>query len=322
MSTPYERRHHLQAVSVNVDQTEFDAIRRGSVVIDAGIRDDTISGAIEDTLVIDGTDDAPSGSESWNVTDLQLDESVGGIREEIERRSRLLGSAYPFQLDTANSQRLVYSPSASGCYEFCLATCQAQSITKKPFVKLPRSFERLCARLVERYMGVGAKSVHVGWPRDSSVGRNFKTAMKQIERLPYEWVWQPESGKPEDPVHTCVKDEGVDFVVIKDLLDDRAGWIYVLGQCACGDDWDTKWGELNEPRLRKWFRTLPPVPFMRAFATPYLLADEVLRDATSQAGVVFDRARLTVLAERYLSDDEVSEVNSSLRPISDLVLAA
>ncbi|MCZ8114975.1 hypothetical protein [Silanimonas sp.] len=319
MPTPYELRHRLQAVSVNVDQTEADAIRRGSVVIDAGIRDDTISGAIEDDPVIDATDDAPTGSQSWNVADLQLDESVGGIREEIERRSRLLGPAYPFHL---RSERLVYAPSTSGCYEFCLATCQAQSITKKPFVKLPRGFERLCAKLVERYMGVGATSVHVGWPRDGSVGRNFKTAMKQIERLPYEWVWQPESGKPEDPAQTCVKDEGVDFVVVKRVLDDRAGWIYLLGQCACGDDWNTKWRELDETRLRKWFRTQAPVPFMRAFATPYLLADEVMREATDQAGVVFDRARLTILAERHLSADEVVEVSENLRPISGLVLAA
>lgn len=146
--------------------------------------------------------------------------------------------------------------------------------------------------------------------------------MKQLERRPYEWVWQPEEGFPEDPSHRVVKDEGVDFIVTKKLLDDRAGWIYVLGQCACGDDWDTKWSELSLPRLQKWFRTLAPVPVVRAFATPYLLADELLREATSQAGVVFDRVRLTILAERYLSADEVSEVSESLRPVSDLVLAA
>ena len=64
------------------------------------------------------------------------------------------------------------------------------------------------------------------------------------------------------------------------------------------------------------------MPVVRAFATPYLLADELLREATSQAGVVFDRVRLTILAERYLSADEVSEVSESLRPVSDLVLAA
>jgi hypothetical protein len=319
MPTPYELRHRLQAISINADQTEVDAIRRGSVVIDAGIRDDTISGALDDALVVDGTDDAPMGNEHWNIADLQLDEGVGGIREEIERRCLLLSSAYPFQL---RDERLVYSPSNSGCYEFCLATCQAQSITRKPFVKFPRGFERLCAKLVERYMGVDAASVHVGWPRDDSVGRNFRTAMKKLERAPYEWIWHPEVGKPEDPAQTCVKDEGVDFVVVKRLLDDRAGWIYVLGQCACGDDWDTKWNELNESRLKKWFRTLAPIPFVRAFATPYLLADEVLRDATAQAGVTFDRARLTSLAERYLNSTEIIEVSDTLCPISSLVLAA
>lgn len=318
MTTVYEDRYRAQSVSTNADQTEWDAIRRSSVVIDAGVRDETISGALDDIDVGAVGDDGP-GYEPWAEADLRMDGEVGGIREELERRSGLLEGAYPFRLD---GERLIYSQSASGFYEFCLAICQAQTITRSPFTRLPRGFERLSAKIVESYMGVDAESVHVGWPRDGEVGRRFKTAMKHLERAPYEWIWSPEEGKPEDPPTKYAKDEGVDFVVMKKLLDERAGRLYVLGQCACGDDWSTKWSELSWDRLRKWFRTITLVPFVRAFATPHLLVDEILREATSQAGLVFDRARLTKIVELHLNPDQITEVAAHVRPMSDLVLAA
>lgn len=318
MSTAYEMRYRAQQVAKNADQAESDAIRRTSTVIDAGIRDDTISGALDDIAVSTGGDDGP-GSEEWADTDLRMDGEVGGIREELERRQDLLGGAYPFRLQ---GERLLYTPGSSGLYEFCLAICLAQSITKKPYVVLPRGFERISAKLIEFYMGVDSESLHLGWPRDNGMGRKFKSAMKNLERLPYEWVWSPEDGKPEDPSTTYAKDEGIDFVVMKRLLDGRAGRLYVLGQCACGDDWDTKWSELSVDRLRKWFRTVTLVPFVRAFVTPYFLADEMLREASGQAGLVFDRARLTMIAETYLNEQQVADVAANVKPMSELVLAA
>jgi len=319
MPTPYENRFRAQAISSNADQTEWDAIRRGSVVIDAGVRDDTISGAIEDIDVGDGGDDGPPGSEPWAEADLRMDAEVGGIREELERRHGLMNETYPFRLD---GERLIYVQSVSGFYEFCLAICQAESITRKPFTKLPRGFERLSAKIIQYYMGTDAVSFHVGWPRDEAIGRNFKTAMKHLELIPYEWIWSPEDGKPEEPAPRNAKDEGIDFVVMKKLMDERAGRLYVLGQCACGDDWNTKWNELSEARLRKWFRTTALVPFVRAFSTPFLLADEMLREATAQAGLVFDRARLTKIVELHANAVEIAEVADHVRPMSEMVLAA
>ena len=64
------------------------------------------------------------------------------------------------------------------------------------------------------------------------------------------------------------------------------------------------------------------MPFVKAFVTPYFLADEMLREATAQAGLVFDRARLTMIAESYLDDQQMAEVAANVKPMSDLVLAA
>ncbi|WP_434027038.1 hypothetical protein [[Pseudomonas] boreopolis] len=319
MPTAYEDRYAAQAASTNTDQTEWDALRQMSVVIDAGVRDDTISGALDEVDVGDASEDGPSGRAAWVEADLRLDSQVGGIREEIERRIVLLGSAYPFEL---SGQRLVYRASRSGFYEFCLAICRARTITTKPYTQLPRNFERLTAKLLEAYMGADAESLHVGWPRDNSVGRTFKAAMKHLERQPYEWIWSPETGKPEDPPTRYAKDEGIDFVVQKKLLDERAGRLYILGQCACGDEWPTKWSELTQDRLNKWFRTVTLVPFVRAFVTPYLLTDEMLREATSQAGLVFDRARLAKIAELHLGESQISELARHTQPMAQLVVAA
>ncbi|WP_223621426.1 hypothetical protein [Lysobacter sp. ESA13C] len=318
MTTPYEDRYRLQAASGNADQTELEAIKRGDVVIDAGVRDDTISGAIDELEVAEDGDDGPPGNEAWAENDLRLDAEVGAIREELQRRVSLLGTAYPFEL---SGERLIYRPSESGFYEFCLAICLAKSITRKPYTDLPRRFERATAKLVEHYMGSDSTSLHVGWPRDKAIGRRFRTAMKHLEHMPWEWTWSPEMGKPQDPDPKYTKDEGIDFVVIKRLLDDRAGRLYILAQCACGDDWKTKWTELNVDRIKKWFRNVTLVPPVRAFVTPYLLVDEMLRETTGQAGLVFDRARLTRIAEDYLEAAQRIQMAQAVRPASDLVLA-
>ena len=55
-------------------------------------------------------------------------------------------------------------PSDDLVYEFLLAICNADNLTAGEYVKLPRLFERLSAKLVAAYFGPKSRSIHTGSP--------------------------------------------------------------------------------------------------------------------------------------------------------------
>jgi hypothetical protein len=310
MRSLYQDRRLAQRAATDADQAEFAAITRKSAVVDAGIFDDRIAGSLDD---FDPGGVAPEGS--WHQVDLEMDSAVGGIREEIERRLKILGSAYPFQL---KANELVYTPSDNQVYEFCLAISCAPTITKGKFVDLPRVFERASALFIQRYLGKHTQSLHTGFPRDESAGKTFRQVMKKLNEASDEWIWSTHPDLP--PVPPDNKDEGLDFVVWKESLDKRVGKIFIVGQCACGDDWDQKLNDLSLPRLDKWFHPLTYVPPVRAFTTPHFLSDGNIIDAQREAGVIFDRARITLIADRFLDLPEDAWITPRLQELAKLVL--
>jgi hypothetical protein len=310
MSNLYRHRRFEQRSGDDTDQAEFAAIVRTSAVVDAGIYDDRIAGALDD-FEPQGVD----AEANWHQQDLQIDSAVGRVQEEIERRIEILGDSYPFEL---SGNEIKYKPSSTGVYEFCLATSCAPNITRGKFVKLPRVFERLATLIVQRYMGCHTQSLHTGWPRDPDVGRSFRQVMNKLNEMSGEWIWSTHPDLPDDPPDN--KDEGLDFVVWKNSLDSRVGKIFILGQCACGDDWDQKLNDLNLARLGKWFHPLSYVPPVRAFATPHFLSDGNLINAQREAGVVYDRPRITLMAVNCLEDDVDAWVKPELEKIASFVL--
>lgn len=293
-------RHHAQRSATNADQAEFLAIKNGTVVVGAGILDDSAAGAMEDF-------EAPevSTTASWQEMDLKFDEAVRTTHEEVDRRAATLGKIYPF---TSDKGTLIYEPSKNLVYEFLLAICNAETLTKGNHVELPRFFERLSAKLVASYFGPEAKSIHTGSPRDSEIGISFKDAMTTVAAQTGEWTWGP---KPDLPSEQKLGDSGCDFVVWPPAADNRKiGQLFILGQCACGNNWQDKFHDLSISGLAKWFNPLSSVHPVRSFATPFYVTDEMLPEASRLAGVVFDRARLASIgyeAPSEVIDDEMRE---------------
>ncbi len=293
---PHSVRHAEQRSITNTDQVEIDAINNKSAVITAGIYDERLSGEIDD---IDAGD---TNRESWHIEDVVLDDEAGPIRDEIVRRIGILGKRYPFEIQ-GNS--LVHLPSKSKFYEYCLGICHSPTITRLPHAELPRTFERVTALIVKLYLGNHSGSFHTGAPRDHENGKTFMQAMEKLSEVSSanrEWKWNPDPTRPAAP--STVGDEGIDFVVWKNSLDDRIGQIFIAGQCACGNDWSDKFNDLNEDRLEPWLRKPSLVPFTRCFATPFLMSDGNFNVAHRQAGWTLDRIRLTAMAEAAVDDDE------------------
>lgn len=69
------------------------------------------------------------------------------------------------------------------------------------------------------------------------------------------------------------------------------------GQCACGKNWhtDAKLQDLNIKILNEWVSEIANVDPVRAIFTPRHALDEKLF-ISRHGGIVFDRVRLTLLA--------------------------
>lgn len=216
MIDPYKSRHFEQRIIKDADQTEANAMRRGSVLIDAGLYDDRVSGAMDD---FDSQDQTIT--QRWHAEDLKYESASGEVYEEIERRVRILGEHYPFEL---KDNQLIYHPSQSHYYEFCLAISIAPTITTGEYVHLPRVFERTCALLAKLYLGYDSEYIHVGSPRDEEIGKTFFAAMQKVSERTGEWIWNTIQEFGDQPQTTG--DEGLDFIVWKNTPDRRKGKIF------------------------------------------------------------------------------------------------
>lgn len=315
MNDVYSIRHQEQRAIASADQVEIRAISAGLAVPDVGIIDETLAGELEDL----GTADIEM--EAWQRQDVQLEDEVGSARDELERRVALLGPHYPFALDAGH---LRYVPSRTGFYEYCLAIATTpNSITKVPYTKLPRSFERIVGMILQKHMGPAWEAMHTGWPRDPGQPRRFDALLRTISRVTSddrEWVWAPEPGYPPESVRGG--DGGLDFIVWRRAPDRRLGQIFVVGQCACGNDWGEKFGDLNVKKLEPWMRPFTYVPIIRCFTTPFILSDGNFLVAHNLAGWVLDRVRLTIMAEEAHDDPELAAQIPVLREMFDLAAAA
>lgn len=315
MTDVYTSRHRDQISATNADQAEFSAMKLGLAVVDAGVMDERISGEMDD-LDFGIAGDLDDGAKRWHRDDLAMDGLSGAARDEIVRRGVLLGDNYPFELDGSS---LLYRRSKSGFYEYCLSISMAPSITKGRYVRLPRSFERFAAFIIQKHLGTRWKSFHIGAPRNKKNGKQFRDALKLLSAQSssgVDWVVNPAPGFPDDP--GISGDGGMDFVVWSPSSDGRPGQLFVVGQCACGNDWPEKYQDLRMTRLEIWMKPVTIVPLVRCFTTPFLMSEGNFLNAHYEAGWTLDRARLTYMAEEAVSDPDFSRHIPTLRRLQQL----
>jgi hypothetical protein len=309
-SNVWESRKNDQRVSGNADQAEFLAVKLGSTPIDFGVFDDQIADSLDDYEAVEATD-APE----WFSRDLTVESAISDIGGEIARRRDILGDLYPFDF-VANSVR--YCESNSLVYEFCLAVSLSKLTGE--FSELPEAFERLCKDIVIAWAGPGSNGIRTGAPRRKEQGEpvRFKEVCDLIYCATHEWKWNPREPMPDDPDPRHVKDSGVDVVVWKLLGDKRIGNLFFIGQCACGNDYSSKYSDSSVEKVSRWFHPMTYVKPVRFFAVPRHIGNIVeLGEISEEAGLTLDRVRLTLLGDKQ---DAVLEHRETLRRLVDLVL--
>ncbi len=284
-------------IAENADQTELSALTYGRASLDAGTFDDRIAEALDDYRTSD-----PLTVEEWASLDFALDNAVSDLGIEITRRKVTLGKFYPFDVDDG---QLIYRSTTSLAYEFCLAISQATSLNTGEFAQLPVAFEQLMTILFRYFLGHGSQSMRTGWPPLGEQPKRFKQVITLLNQKTNEWNWSPDYGLEDDPDPAQVKDEGLDFVAWKEVLDNRAGRLFVLGQCACGDNFEAKLHDLDAglQKLAKWIKPVCYAQPLRAFCTPRHIPNDLhFAQVNRQAGLVFDRTRITLVAEAHAND--------------------
>ncbi|MCH7269557.1 hypothetical protein MMZ06_06945 [Burkholderia gladioli] len=282
----------MQSISGNADQTEWKAVVEGQANLQAGITDDRIADAT-DSFAMSDQDDTP-----FQKSETTFETLTGTLTEEILWRKSILGEDYPFVIEGGS---LIHKPNKGMLYEALLGITQAATLTEGKHTILPRWFEQIAVVTAQSYLGPNSIARHTGWPRPWTSKKGFKAIVDMLNELTGkrsgEWYWKPASDRPSDPATTDVKDGGVDVVAWLPHRDDRTGQLYLLGQCACGNDWPTKYQDIDLSDLEQWAEISVVSP-IKSFFTPYRVATPTMRDASRKAGVVFDRIRIVSVLRR------------------------
>lgn len=288
------RKTAARQASVNADDLELSALRDGFAPLQSGLDDDRLA----DPSLEEFETPIESGAEPFLAQDIKLEDAVVPQNNVISQREAMLKSLYPFKIER---NTLVYYQSSTLAYEYLLAVSKAPSLSAEKFAEIPRSFERFVGQAIVAFLGPGAESYRLGWPPDPPHSPLLRERVKEISNRTGEWRWNP---LPEHTNHQgprSVKDGGIDLVIWKQFGDQRISSLYLLGQCACGNDWTTKRSDLKPHSFKdKWLHMLSHSGQLKFMAIPFHVPDENLWTESchwEQAGIFVDRLRLTLLAE-------------------------
>ena len=183
---------------------------------------------------------------------------VSQIVREIRRRAVGGGKGYPFRIQGG---RLELRPGAHRCtpYAFCLMVCDRDYWNDND--PSPRMFEQVASEALKSYLQ--GCVLLFGWPRQN-LPQNIECALNELAKR---------TGDTRIPVYPTMltdKDLGLDVVGWKDFADGGTSKVLVYMQCATGEDWQGKRGDLDLDGVWRqiicW--TTPPV---KALAIPYIV---------------------------------------------------
>lgn len=212
---------------------------------------------------------------------------------ELNRRSTILGKAYPFRIGGTRIER---SSKSSGFLIYTMLLLltiadlfQESRIKTQERKLVSKLFEKVTAAALGRY--VGGKSLCTGHPREEPVPSRFN------DLLGYLSSELRESSRRLRALNPDTKDCKADVVVWRPFPDERGGQIVVMAQCATGKNWRTKLTELNVGLWERYIEFV--VSPIRAFAIPFVESDPALwLEYGTLGGIALDRLRITRLAVR------------------------
>ena len=236
---------------------------------------------------------------------------VADAIREIYRRIAHGGNGYPFRL---KDDRLELRPGVprKTPYTFCLMVSDRDYWTSGD--RSPRMFEHIASDALRAYLQ--GSSFRFGAPRNAPE-RQIKVALERLSQR----TGDPPAGNY--PVKSTDKDLGLDVVAWKDFLDGQTSKVLVYMQCATGEDWPSKKGDLDLSLAGVWNRTIvwttPPV---KAVAIPYVVAPGEEWERVTPGILFMDRLRISSLLPTQLVSEEGIDWSSWFTKRQDFVSKA
>lgn len=118
------------------------------------------------------------------------------------------------------------------------------------------------------------------------------------------------------------KDLTLDILLYWPFGDTRSGILYVMIQCASGNNWEEK---LKDPDIDQWRKLLNPdcLP-MRGVSIPFCLPEDRFKWASAKtAGLLLDRCRILFAAKRkadWVDESLLAQISSWLNPRKSYLL--
>lgn len=211
------------------------------------------------------------------------------VFNEIRHREKVDSYSYPFRYDREGLVRLSDQSNSRIPYLFSLVVSYCKH---QPGDRGGALFEKVAKVAAKEYLA--GDSVRFGWPREE-LPASFDDAVDQLcESLGEGKKFN--RGISDKPTK---KDDKVDIVAWKNFDDGRPSKVILFGQCATGEDWDTKVAVKARQFCNHWMEEglVSPVP-MQCFFCPHRVDFKSSIKTIKDVGVFFDRLRVSYWASR------------------------
>jgi hypothetical protein len=216
------------------------------------------------------------------------------VFEEFERRHRILGTAYPFELNDESIRSLVMN--AASPYLYCVALSELQDEHIDEDVRGER-FELLAMRAAESFFG--GKGIRIGAPWKNEETPEYADLLLRVTSL------ISELGPPVVDTAPGGGDGGWDLLIVKNFADDDISRFIAIGNCASGKtNWRHKWKETAANYFWDFFRHKPVSAWIEFFAVPFVIDEDMRRRKCGARTITLDRLRI---AEHAATLDSRSE---------------
>ncbi|OGO43817.1 MAG: hypothetical protein A2Z04_02155 [Chloroflexi bacterium RBG_16_57_9] len=212
--------------------------------------------------------------------------------EEVEQRKKAAGEAYPFELNYRGVLQLKSSWEDFPVYSFCLGLSYF-GLTETNIA--PKLFEQVSCQAAKGYLK--GNVIGFGWPR-KELPSSFPGAIAELCRF------IGEGGGYRQQSSLGRKDDTLDLVAWKDFTDKWPSKVLMFGQCAAGQNWEEKLGELNpEAFWDQWmqYSLVSPRP-IKSFFIPHRVERGKWEFFARKGGLLFERCRIAFWAHQEKVD--------------------
>ena len=280
--------------------------------------DQALSQAITDALELAAEEDYETVEEELHARE----EAASSAIARIGQRRRILGDAYPFNVDDAGDIVMFKGgdlPFGQAAYLVSLVLSHLSSVsdvlTGTPVY--PTDAEIRDLRNYFQYLATAGLAAEIGGPA-WSFGHPRPDGTGFIEKLTEIWTALRDGRVHRDPSAPArPKDDQVDVFAWREHRDGLPGFLLAAAQVATGANWKDKSVKTQVAGVfaARWFNPQPVTTLVAYHIVPFARPDDQFRDDVLVLGNILHRLRLPF---RVMEAEELAEKGVAIEAFDEL----